>query len=65
MNLKISDDVIGIEYASVLKNDAIAGVSATVESLEREGFRLVPLSQLLYEEAYHLDVKGRQIPDDR
>ena len=36
-----------------------------IESLEREGFRLVPLSQLLYEEAYHLDVKGRQIPDDR
>lgn len=36
-----------------------------IEILEREGFRLVPLSQLLYEEAYHLDVKGRQIPDDR
>ena len=32
-----------------------------IESLEREGFRLVTLSQLLYQEAYHLDVKGRQI----
>lgn len=31
--------------------------------LEEKGYQFVPVSQMLYEEPYHLDVTGRQIPD--
>lgn len=35
-----------------------------IENLQAEDYQLVSLSQLLYKEKYHLDVKGRQFPDE-
>lgn len=32
-----------------------------IQGLQKEGYQLVPLSKLLYNEPYHLDVTGRQI----
>lgn len=35
-----------------------------LEKLEEKGYQIVPVSQMLYEEPYHLDVTGRQIQDN-
>lgn len=34
-----------------------------IEGLKANGYELVPISQLIYKDNYHLDVTGRQIPD--
>lgn len=57
-----------------LKNGAIIlmhnGAKDTKDALEsivlgikRQGYEIVPISELLYEDEYHLDVTGRQIRD--
>lgn len=39
-------------------NEALPTV---IEKLQEEGYELVPISELIYKENYHLDVTGRQI----
>ena len=34
-----------------------------IEGLKTKGYEIVPISELIYKENYHLDVTGRQIPD--
>lgn len=34
-----------------------------IEGLQQQGYEIVPISQLIYKENYHLDVTGRQISD--
>ena len=34
-----------------------------IEGLRAKGYELVPISQLIYRDNYHLDVTGRQIQD--
>lgn len=57
-----------------LKNGAIIlmhnGAKDTKDALEsiilglkRQGYEIVPISELIYEDGYHLDVSGRQIRD--
>lgn len=36
---------------------------AVIETLQAAGYEIVPISQLIYKENYHLDVTGRQIPN--
>ena len=31
--------------------------------LKEKGYELVPISQLIYKENYHMDASGRQIPN--
>jgi peptidoglycan/xylan/chitin deacetylase (PgdA/CDA1 family) len=33
-----------------------------ITTLQDQGYELVPISQLIYRDNYHLDVEGRQIP---
>jgi peptidoglycan/xylan/chitin deacetylase (PgdA/CDA1 family) len=33
-----------------------------ITTLQGQGYELVPISQLIYRDNYHLDVEGRQIP---
>jgi peptidoglycan/xylan/chitin deacetylase (PgdA/CDA1 family) len=33
-----------------------------ITTLQDQGYELVPISQFIYRDNYHLDVKGRQIP---
>ncbi|MGF0031410.1 polysaccharide deacetylase family protein [Bariatricus sp. SGI.154] len=65
----IVDTVLGHKE---LKNGAIIlchnGAKYTVEALERlingledKGYRIVPVSELIYTDEYHMDVTGRQI----
>lgn len=35
-----------------------------IETLQKEGYKLVPISELIYEEPYYLDVTGRQYQGD-
>lgn len=35
-----------------------------IEGLQTKGYEIVPISELIYKEPYHLDVTGRQIRDD-
>lgn len=59
-----------------LKNGAIVrlhcGTKYTAEALEKlinklekKGYQIVPVSELIYREGYHMDVTGRQIKDVR
>lgn len=32
-----------------------------IETLQKKGYEIVPISKLIYKEDYHLDVTGRQI----
>lgn len=32
-----------------------------IETLQAKGYEIVPISELIYKEDYHLDVTGRQI----
>ncbi len=34
---------------------------AVIEKLQADGYEIVPISQLIYKENYHLDVTGKQI----
>ncbi len=34
-----------------------------IEGLKTKGYEIVPISELIYKENYHLDVTGRQIKD--
>lgn len=34
-----------------------------IDGLEKKGYEIVPVSQLIYKDGYHLDVAGRQIKD--
>ena len=34
-----------------------------IEGLKAKGYEIVPVSELIYTEDYHLDVTGRQIKD--
>ena len=34
-----------------------------IEGLKAQGYEIVPISQLIYRDNYHLDVTGRQIQD--
>ena len=34
-----------------------------IEGLIAKGYQIVPVSELIYKENYHLDVTGRQIKD--
>lgn len=34
-----------------------------IDGLEKKGYEIVPVSQLIYKEGYHMDVSGRQIKD--
>ena len=34
-----------------------------IEGLLSQGYKIVPISELIYKENYHLDVTGRQIQD--
>ena len=34
-----------------------------IEILKEKGYEIVPISELIYKENYHLDVTGRQIKD--
>ena len=42
--------------------DALPSV---IESLQNQGFEIIPISELIYKENYHLDVTGKQIPDKK
>lgn len=54
--------IIRLNSEAKYTKEALPGL---IENLQKQGYQLVPLSELLYQEEYHLDVKGRQIPDDR
>ena len=58
-----------------LKNGAIIlchnGAKYTAQALEQlltgleeQGYQIVPVSELIYKEDYHMDVTGRQIKND-
>lgn len=36
-----------------------------IEGLQEKGYEIVPISELIYKEKYHMDVTGRQILDER
>ncbi len=36
-----------------------------IEELQKKGYEIVPISELIYKENYHLDVTGRQISDHK
>ena len=38
-------------------------LDALLDGLKEKGYQVVPISQLIYKENYHMDVTGRQIPD--
>lgn len=38
-------------------------LDALITGLQEKGYELVPVSELIYKENYHMDVSGRQIQD--
>ena len=38
-------------------------LDALITGLQEKGYELVPVSELIYKENYHMDVRGRQIQD--
>lgn len=38
-------------------------LDAMLAQLEEDGYRIVPISKLIYKDKYHMDHEGRQIPD--
>lgn len=38
-------------------------LDALIEGLQEQGYELVPVSELIYREHYHMDSEGRQISD--
>ncbi len=39
-------------------------LDSVIEGLQAEGYEFVPISELIYKDNYHMDVTGRQIPDE-
>ena len=35
-----------------------------IKKLKEKGYQLVPVSELIYKENYHMDASGKQIPDN-
>ena len=35
-----------------------------IKKLKEKGYQLVPVSELIYKEKYHMDSSGKQIPDN-
>lgn len=35
-----------------------------IEGLQEKGYEIVPISELIYKDNYHMDVTGRQIKDN-
>ena len=54
--------IIRLNSEAKYTKDALPGL---IEALRQEGYQLVPLSNLLYQGKCHLDVKGRQFPDEK
>lgn len=42
-----------------------AALEAVITGLQEKGYTLVPVSELIYIEDYHMNTEGRQIPDSR
>ena len=40
-----------------------AALDAVITGLQDAGYELVPISQLIYRDNYHIDHEGRQVPD--
>lgn len=38
-------------------------LDAILTGLEQKGYQIVPVSELILREKYHMDVTGKQIPD--
>ncbi|MCI9007466.1 MAG: hypothetical protein HFI13_05070 [Lachnospiraceae bacterium] len=38
-------------------------LEALITGIKEKGYQIVPVSELIYREEYHLDVTGRQIKD--
>ena len=38
-------------------------LEAVIQGLQARGYTLVPVSELIYTEDYHMDAEGRQIPN--
>lgn len=38
---------------------------ALIKGLKEKGYEIVPISELIYKDHYHMDVTGRQIPDEK
>lgn len=36
-----------------------------ITGLQEKGYKIVPISELIYKDNYHMDVEGRQIPDQK
>lgn len=36
-----------------------------IEKLKEKGYEIVPVSELIYKDHYHMDVTGRQISDEK
>ncbi len=42
-----------------------AALPAILKTLQKEGYKIVPISELIYKEEYHIDHTGKQIPNNR
>lgn len=40
-------------------------LEALIAGLEEKGYEIVPISELIYKDDYHMDVTGRQISDKK
>ena len=36
-----------------------------ITGLQEKGYEIVPISELIYKDNYHMDVAGRQIKDEK
>ena len=40
-------------------------LESLITGLQEKGYEIVPISELIYKDNYHMDVSGRQIKDDQ
>lgn len=40
-------------------------LESLITGLQEKGYEIVPISELIYKDNYHMDVTGRQIPDEK
>lgn len=40
-------------------------LESLITGLQEKGYEIVPISELIYKDDYHMDVTGRQIPDEK